>query len=443
MIDLLVHACDVLQVENNHTRLLVDQDILIQGQRILDIRPANGDAPPIQARVVIPGAGQLAIPGLINTHAHVPMVLFRGLAEDVTIQAWFNDYIWPLEANLTPEDVYWGAMLGLAEMIEAGVTSVADHYFYMDQVAEAVEQAGTRANLAWAVFAHEGVEKLEQTCAFIQRWHAKADGRISAWLGPHAPYTTGPDFLRLCAQRAAELGAGIHTHVSETAEQVQLSLEQYGITPLQMLAETGVLERPTLLAHCLYPAESDFALLANAPTAIAHAPKTYLKLGMGTAPVLRFVQEGIPVGLASDGVVSSNTLDILEQLRLMALTQKSAAGDSTTLPVGQALEIAFHGGARALQMEAELGELAPGRLADLVLLDQGGMHAFPRYDPAANLVYSSRAADVRTVICDGKVLMEEGSLLTIDKEQVKGEVSARLERLNQRTPGRRIATYPA
>lgn len=454
MIDLLIHACDVLQVENGTTRLLTRQDILVQGPRILDIRPAQQDQPAEErapqapagqadARKVISGQGLLAIPGLANTHAHVPMVLFRGLAEDVTIQAWFNDYIWPLEANLTPEDVYWGALLGLAEMIEGGVTSVADHYFYMDQVAEAVAQAGLRANLAWAVFAHEGVARLDQTCAFIERWQGQAEGRISAWLGPHAPYTTGPEFLRLCAQRAQELHCGIHTHVSETAEQVQLSLEQYGVTPVQMLADTGIFEAPAILAHCLYPAESDFAVLKSAQAGIAHAPKTYLKLGMGSAPLLRYIQEGIPVGLATDGAVSSNTLDILEQLRLMALTQKAAAQDSTALPVGLALEIAFQGGARVLHMPADLGALAPGRLADITLLDQGGLHTYPRYDPAANLVYSSRASDVRTVICNGQVLLQDGQLTTIDKEQVKREVSARLERLSQRTPGQRIATYPA
>lgn len=442
MIDLLIHACDVLRVERGQVSLLVDQDILIHGERIQAVQPAILDQE-IPARRTIPGKGLLAIPGLINTHAHVPMVLFRGLAEDVSIEAWFNDYIWPLEANLTPEDVYWGAMLGLAEMIEAGVTTVADHYFFMDQVAEAVEGAGLRANLAWAVFAHDGLDKLEQTCGFVQRWQGKAEGRITTWLGPHAPYTTGPEFLRLCAQRAQDLRVGIHTHVSETAGQVQLSLEQHGITPVQMLAETGVLELPTILAHCLYPTDSDFALLAGAPTGIAHAPKTYLKLGMGSAPVLRYYQEGIPVGLASDGVVSSNTLDILEQLRLMVLVQKGQAGDSTFLPVGQALEIAFQGGAKVMHLQDDLGAIAPGRLADLVLLDQAGMHTYPRLDPAANLVYSSRAADVRTVICNGKVLLEDGRLLTIDKDLVKREVAARLERLSQRTPGRRIATYPA
>jgi 5-methylthioadenosine/S-adenosylhomocysteine deaminase len=450
MPDLIIHGCDILQVDQGGnaeftTRILTGQDILIQGNRIQAVQPAADGGPPgaPAAGQTIQGAGLLAIPGLINTHAHVPMVLFRGLVEDVTIQAWFNDYIWPLEANLTPEDVYWGAMLGLAEMIECGVTHVADHYFFMDQVAEAAAQAGLRANLAWAVFAHEGLEKLDQTCEFIQRWQGQAGGRITTWLGPHAPYTTGPDYLRACVQRAGELGVGIHTHVSETAEQVQLSLQEHGITPVQMLAETGVLERPSILAHCLYPSDEDLRLLSQSPSGIAHAPKTYLKLGMGTAPLRKFRLAGVAVGLASDGAVSSNTLDILEQMCLAALAQKDAARSSTAQPVAETLDLTFHGGARVMHMADDLGDIAPGKLADLALLRQDGLHTFPRFDPAANLVYSSRPSDVHTVICDGKLLLQDGQLLTIDKEQIKREVAARLERLSQRLPGQRIATYPA
>jgi 5-methylthioadenosine/S-adenosylhomocysteine deaminase len=450
MLDLLIHACDILQVERSGNgeptaRLLTSQDILIQGERIQNVQPAATEGSPAYppARQIIQGSGLLAIPGLINTHAHVPMVLFRGLVEDVTIASWFNDYIWPLEANLTPEDVYWGAMLGLAEMIEAGVTQVADHYFFMDQVAEAVAQTGVRANLAWAVFAHEGLEKLDKTCDFIQRWQGQAAGRITTWLGPHAPYTTGPGFLRVCVQRARGLNVGIHTHVSETAEQVQLSLQEHSITPVQMLAETGVLEHPSILAHCLYPTDEDIRLLSQSPCGIAHAPKTYLKLGMGAAPLSKFRLAGVAVGLATDGAVSSNTLDILEQMRLAALAQKDAARSSTAQPVAETLDLAFHGGARVMQMADQLGDIAPGKLADLALLRQDGLHVFPRFDPAANLVYSSRASDVHTVICNGKIILQDGRLLTIDKGQVKREVAARLERLSQRLPSRRIAMYPA
>ena len=442
MIDLLILNCDVLSLVENRTQVHTNQDIAITGNRITELEP-TGHIQLNNVKQVIEARGLLAIPGLINTHAHVPMVLFRGLVEDVSITAWFNDYIWPLESNLTAEDVFWGALLGLAEMIEGGVTHVADHYFFMDQVAEAVEQAGMRANLAWAVFGHEGVAKLDQTCEFVERWQGAAAGRITTWLGPHAPYSTGPEFLRLSAERARELKVGIHTHVSETVEQVELSLTEHGVTPVQMLADAGVLEVPTILAHCLYPRDEDVKLLASYPCGIAHSPKTYLKLGMGTAPIAQFQEAGVPVGLATDGAVSSNTLDIIEQLRLMVLAQKDAASDSTVMPVAKALDIAFHGGAQVMKMSNDLGDIVVGKLADIALLRQDSLHTFPRYDPGANLVYSSQSSEVHTVICDGKLLMLEGQLLTIDKDLVKREVSQRLDRLGNRVPGKRIATYPA
>lgn len=443
MAEKLVRNCEVLRVDNEGVRVETGMDIAIHGQRIASIHahnPAHAPAPGVE---VIEAAGLLAIPGLMNTHAHVPMVLFRGLAEDVSVQAWFNDYIFPLESGLTPEDVYWGAMLGMAEMIRAGVTSVADHYFYMDEVAQAVKDSGMRANLVWAVFGHEGAQKLERTCEFVRRWQGGAGGRICTWLGPHAPYTCPPDFLRLSAQFARELNVGIHIHVSETAPQVSMSLQEHGITPVQMLAETGVLDVPAIFGHCLFPTDADLRLMAQAGVGVAHAPKTYLKLGMGTAPLPRFREAGIAVGLATDGAVSSNTLDILEQMRLMALTQKDAAADSTAMPLAEVLDVAFRGSARVLRMEQDLGELQPGRLADITLIRQDAPGVFPRFDPAAGLVYSSSARDVDTVLCNGEVLLRQGVLTTIDLALVKREVSARLERLSQRDTNRRIAIYPA
>ncbi len=442
MADLLIRNCEVLRVEGGQTQVEQSQDISITANRITAAGPAS-DLSSNDARLVIDGRGMLAIPGLINTHAHVPMVLFRGLVEDVSVESWFNDYIWPLESNLTPEDVYWGALAGMAEMIEGGVTSVADHYFAMDQVALAVIDSGMRANLGWAIFEQEGPAKLDLTSKFIADWQGKGDGRITTWLAPHAPYTCGPDYLRLCAGRAKELGVGIHTHVSETMDQVRMSQQQYGKTPVQVLADSGVLEVPAILAHCAYPTGEDLTLLAKSNTGVAHAPKTFMKLGSGVVRLDRFLKAGVPVGLATDGAVSNNTLDILEQMKIMALAQKHILQDSTQFTVPEVLGIAFKGSAQVFHQEAVLGAIAPGKLADIALIRQDGIHTFPRFNPAANLVYSTRTTDVDTVICDGKILMRGGSLQTIDKAEVKRQISRRLERLSQRVPGKRIATYPA
>jgi 5-methylthioadenosine/S-adenosylhomocysteine deaminase len=438
--DLLLESCDVLQVIDGKVVLQKEQAIGISGNRIEFVSPVETlDGHEVTER--LDAKGMLAIPGLINTHAHVPMVLFRNLGEDLPIERWFNEVIWPLESNLEAEDVYWGMLLGLVEMIEAGITFVADHYFYMDEVARAVEKAGIRANLAWAVFGHEGEEKLDQTCAFVERWQGGAGGRITAWLGPHAPYTCDIRFLKLAASRARELSIGIHIHVSETAEQVRMSLSQHGKTPVEVLQEAGILDVPALLAHCIHATPEDLLILKGRQVGIAHAPKTYLKLAMGMPVLKSFLDAGIPVGLATDGAVSSNTLDILEALRLMGMLQKHITQDASVMPIPQALDLMFNGGAAVVGMQNDLGAIAPGKLADITLLRQEDAHVWPQYDPAASLVYAHRSSDVDTVICDGKVLMKNRQLLTIDKQQVLDEVAQRIERLNRRIPGRQIAEY--
>jgi 5-methylthioadenosine/S-adenosylhomocysteine deaminase len=440
MSDLLIRNVDVLRCEDDRTELLRGHDIVIRGNRIESVGPTGG-AEVDAADEVIEGCGHLAIPGLINTHAHVPMAIFRGLAEDVDIATWFNEYIWPLESNLIADDVYWGMQLGLAEMIEAGVTAVADHYFHMDQAVEAVEKAGARAALGWAVFGSQGDEGVRRTASFAEDFDGAASGRITTWLAPHAPYTCDDGFLRAVAEEAARLELGIHIHAAETTDQTAASLAARRRTPIGVLADTGVLDRPTILAHCCGATPEDIELMAARSCGIAHAPKTYLKLAMGAAPVLEFREAGIPVGLATDGPVSNNTLDILESLRLMTMVQKHDCGDSKRMTVAEALTVATRESARVYGLPDALGHLATGFLADLVLLDLGGPHNQPPHDPAANLVYSVRSTDVKTVICNGKVLMRDRELLTLDKEEIVARVGESMARLSQRVPSSRIQLY--
>ena len=440
MTDLIVQDCHVLVVdETDGTRLLENHDIHVEGQHIQRIIPHDREA---RAAHVIKAHGLLAIPGLINTHAHAPMVIFRGLAEDVSIERWFNEYMWPLESNLTEDDVHWGMLLALVEMIESGVTTVADHYFYMDRAAQAVSEAGTRAALGWAVFGDQGYEALARTAAFVERWQGAANGRISTWMAPHAPYTCDDDFLRAAANHARELGAGIHIHAAEVMAQTEASLAARGKTPIQVLADTGVLDVPTIIAHGCGILPEDFPLLQQAARAgVAHAPKTYMKLGMGLTPISTLRQAGIAVGLATDGAVSNNTLDILESLRLMVMLQKHEARDPEVMPIAQALQIAFRESAALLGLEQSLGKLAPGFLADVVLLDLNGAHHQPLHSLTASLLYNARAADVHTVIVDGRPLLHERRLLTLDKERIAAEVRQGMARLAQRVPEKRIQVY--
>ncbi len=437
---LLIRNLDVLQCEGGRCELRRRHDIVVRGNRIAAVEPSSEPGGAFDGEV-IEGAGMLAVPGLINTHAHVAMGIFRGLAEDVDLAAWFNEYMWPLESNLTADDVYWGMQLGLAEMIEAGVTSVADHYFHMDRAAEAVEKAGTRAALGWAVFGDHGREGVARTAAFARDFGGAAGGRITTWLAPHAPYTCDDEFLRAVVAEAERLDLGIHIHAAETVGQTEASLAAHGRTPIEVLAGTGVLDRPCILAHCCGVTAADIGIMAQRPCGVAHAPKTYLKLAMGAAPVLALREAGVPVGLATDGPVSNNTLDVLESLRLMAMVAKHAAEDSRAMPVADALTVATRDSARVYGLPDDLGHLAPGYLADVVLIDLGAPHNQPPHDPAANLVYSVRASDVRTVICDGRVVMRDRVLLTLDKDEIVARVGESMERLSRRVPESRIQLY--
>jgi 5-methylthioadenosine/S-adenosylhomocysteine deaminase len=440
MYDLLIQEVLVVDPQDGRVDILPGHDVLVRGQQIIAVQP-TGKIAPHEAGEVVYGAGMAALPGLINAHAHAPMVLFRGAAEDVSIEEWFNDYIWALETNLTPDDIYWGALLAAVESIESGVTTIADHYFAMDRVAQAIETSGLRGHLAWAMFGQDSTAELERAGAFASRWHGAADGRMKVWLGPHAPYTCPPAFLREVAAEARRLGLGCHIHVAETAQQVRTSLEQNGVSPVRLLEQVGLMEAPLLCAHAAHVTQEDISILAAHDVGVAHCPKTFLKLAAGIAPVTTMLQQGIAVGLGSDGAASNNTLDILEQLRLAALLQKHMQSDARILPVGAALALATTHGARALGQGDSLGRLAPGYLADVILLRLDGAHMQPLHNLAAALVYSARAGDVDTVIVNGRVLMRERRLRTLDKATIVHEVATRVERLLQRGHGRRMQNY--
>lgn len=438
---LVIRNARVLQTTPaGEVRILDRQDVAVRGNAIESVQP-SGSSPPPGIDDIIEANGQLLMPGLINCHSHVPMVIFRGLAEDVSLEKWFNEYMWPLESNLQEEDVYWGMLLGLVEMIEAGVTCVADHYFFMDRAAEAVQQAGTRAALGWAVFGSQGTAALDRSADFCRRWQGAADGRLTTWMAPHAPYTCDDDFLRAARDRAADLGVGLHIHVAETRGQTEAHVQKRGLTPIQLLDDLGLLKLPTILAHAVGATADDIRLLADRPAGVAHCPKTYLKLAMGIAPVHAMRQTDVAVGLGTDGAVSNNTLDVWESLRLMALTQKEATGAPENLTLGAALAIATRGSAQVVGLGERIGAVEPGRLADLILVDLDGAHHQPLHSVPASLVYAARASDVQTVIVDGRVLMRDRRLLTLDKAEIIRQVNRSLERLSRRVPASRIQVY--
>jgi 5-methylthioadenosine/S-adenosylhomocysteine deaminase len=437
---LLVQNAQVLIFRGPGVEVLPAHDILVRDTRIAAIQP-TGAVDPSHFDETIRADGRVAMPGMVNTHAHTAMVLWRGLAEDENLNDWFNDHVWVLESNLGEPDVYWGTLLGLAEMIRNGVTTVNDHYWHMHQAGHAVDQAGTRAVLGWAMWSSQGIARVEETARFVQDWRGAANGRIQTALAPHAPYTCDDDFLRATARMAARLGAPIHTHAAETAQQTRDSLARTGRTPIAILEETGILDSPAILAHAVGATPQDIEIMASHDVRISQCQKTYERLAMGNAPLGDFLAAGIPVGVGTDGVMSNSTLDINEVARMLAMAQKNAGGDARRFDVAQTLRFATIDGARVLGLADEIGSLEVGKKADILLIDLDGPHHQPLYNIPAAIAYGLQGADIRDVIVDGRAVMRDRRLMTINLPQVIGEIRTQMERLSHRGAGNGIQSY--
>ncbi|MFE9601930.1 amidohydrolase [Streptomyces hokutonensis] len=442
--DLIITRCTVL-VHDDQERIGFREDaaIVVRDGLVASVTSA-ADAAGLAAVERLDARGQVALPGLINCHTHAPMVALRGLAEDLPTEEWFNDVVWPVESNLTEKDVELGARLACAEMIRAGVTCFADHYFSMDTVAAVVTECGIRAHLGEAYFSSQGPQGREKSVEFALRHRGAADGRITTALAPHAPYTVTDADLAATARLALEHGLPVHLHAAENRDQTDTSLARHGLTPVEVLDRTGLLATDLLIAHGTGIIERDLPVLerASGRIAVATAPRGYLKFGWpSTTPIRALRAIGIPVGLATDGAASNNSLDVWESMALTSLVQKSTEGDPRWLTSRQALHHATLQSARAVGLGDSIGSIAPGRRADVILVDLTGPHTQPVHDLAATLVHSARSADVRTTIVDGRVLMRDRELLTLDVPAVVRELGDRLPTLVDRSHGRRIQEY--
>ncbi|MDU4961404.1 MAG: amidohydrolase [Sporomusaceae bacterium] len=420
--NLLLKNGDVLLPDGSVQHL----DLVIEKGKIL----ALGTAPAGWQGEELDCSGKLAIPGFVNTHTHAAMTLFRSYADDMLLMDWLKKKIWPAEANLTGDDVYWGTLLAIAEMLKAGTTAFADMYFFMDDVARAVAETGMRASLArgMAGVAPNGEQALTESESFYNQFHGAADGRITVMLGPHAPYTCPPDYLRKVTALSEKLGAKIHIHLSETAGEVADCLKEHGKTPIALMEEVGLLERGVLAAHCVHVTAADIELMAKRQVRVAHNPGSNLKLASGIAPVADMLEAGLCVGLGTDGASSNNNLDMLEEVRLAALLQKTIRQDPLLLPAKTALALGCENGARCLGLSLT-GQIAAGWRADITLLDMSEPHWQPRHDCLSLLVYAAQSRDVDTVLVDGRVLLRNRKLVTIDEERLRHEVHKRAMRL--------------
>lgn len=407
-------------------------EVVVQDGRILAVGEPGTTAGRFPPDEVIRAEGSVVIPGLVNAHTHSPMQILRGYAEDLAFHPWLAK-VQGLEDLLTPEDIYWSAQLALAEQFRFGVTAFADMYFEMDQVGRAVAEAGGRAVLSRGL---SGVSSrrdvmLEQGMDLCRQWHGAAEGRLTVMLAPHAPYTCPPAYVERVVAASAELGVGLHVHLSESRREQEEHLATYGETPTATMAKAGIFTRPTLIAHFVHATPADLELAVAAGAGIAHCPQSNLKLANGAAPLASWLAAGARVGLGTDSVASNNNLDLWEELRLAPLLAKGLSGDPTVVPAATAFHLATAGGAAAIGLGEVTGRLRPGYAADLVLVDWTSPHLCPTHDYLANLVFAAVGSDVRLTMVAGRVVYRDGEYPTLDLERIEAKVAKRAAHLAQ------------
>jgi 5-methylthioadenosine/S-adenosylhomocysteine deaminase len=401
--------------------LIADGAVAIRDKRIVFVGKRER-ASSIRADLDLDAEGKVAMPGMINCHTHVPMTLFRGMAEDQPLSKWLRGSIWPLEAKLGSADIYDGALLGCLEMIESGTTCFADMYFNEHVVAEAVRKSGLRAVLAEGIIEagnRESAGKMfDKSADFAARFNGYADNRVTTMLGPHAAYSCSPEILTMVKERASDLGVGIHIHLAESKVTFKVPGAKRRFGEVELLDRLGLLNRGLLAAHCIRLTSKDMNILSERNVNVAYVPVANMKLGLGSAKVWDLLGLNVNVGLGTDGAASNNSLDMFESMKFASLLQKLIYHDPTVLPAFDALKMATVNAARALGLEQDVGSLEPGKKADVILVNLKSPHLTPKHDVCANLVYSARGSDVDTVIVDGKILMENKRVITLDKQAV-------------------------
>jgi len=404
-------------------------DIGVEGDKISFVGEAPADFIPDR---IVNGADRLVIPGLVNAHTHAAMTLLRHRADDLPFMTWLFDNIFPMEDRLRKGnddcrgDCYWGTMLGICEMLRSGTTCFNDMYMFMDDIVRACAESGLRAVLSQGV-TNAGCDeaaalaKLDAAASDIRKYHGTENGRLTFLLAPHAAYTCSPEYVKLIAGRAKELGVGIHTHISESRDENAQIKENYGRTPFEYFESLGLFELPTTAAHCVHLTEKDIEIAAKYGVSVATNPVSNLKLSNGAAPVKRLLAAGVNVALGTDGAASNNSLNMIREMGYLCLVHKGVNEDAECVPAAQGLHIATMGGAMALGLGEWIGSIEAGKKADLAILNLNYSHFTPRSNLLAALCYGAQGNEVETVLVDGEILLENGRLTRLDEERIRWE----------------------
>jgi len=427
-VDLLVLGGTIVTMDQ--TRRLIDNGgLAISKGRIVAVGTRAEIERAYTARERVNAEGKVLTPGLINGHTHIPMVLFRGLADDLDLQEWLTKYIFPAEAkNVTEEFVRVGARLGLAEMIRGGTTTYCDMYYFEDAIADETAKAGVRGVLGETVidFPVADNKTYDEGLSYVERFvaHWKGNDLIVPAIAPHAPYTVNEEHLKAARAFSDRTGAPIVIHIAETKREVDDMVKAKGASPVAYLDRIGFLNNRVIAAHMVWPQGSDIAILQRRGVGVVHNPQSNMKLAAGVAPVPRMLKEGVLLGLGTDGAASNNDLNMWEEMDTVAKLHKVFTGDPKVISAQQAFEFATIRGAEALHLEKEIGSLEVGKRADILIIDRDTLNQIPVYNIYSDLVYATKAADVETVIVNGRILMRDRRLLTLDETSVKNAARA-------------------
>lgn len=422
-VDLLLVNGTLVTMDKSR-RVIEDAGVAISGGRIVAVGTRSEISAKYTAAQTIDASGKLIIPGLINGHTHVPMTLFRGLADDLDLQEWLTRYIFPAEAkNVTEEFVRAGTRLGLAEMIRGGTTTYCDMYYFEDAIAEETAKAGVRGVLGETVIDFPvadnktHAEAMAYTERFVKKWQGHE--LITPAIAPHAPYTVSEEHLRAIKAFSDRTGAPIVTHISETKREVDDSLKAKGLSPIDYLSKIGFLNERVIAAHVVWPGPGESAILKRAGVGVVHNPQSNMKLASGVSPVPQMLADGLRVGLGTDGAASNNDLSMWEEMDTAAKLHKLFSNDPKVMSAKEAFELATIRGAEALHMEEQIGSIEQGKRADLVVISRDSLNQVPAYNVYSDLVYATKASDVQTVIINGRVVMRDRRLLTLDEPKIK------------------------
>jgi 5-methylthioadenosine/S-adenosylhomocysteine deaminase len=418
--DLLIRGGTVVTMDGSR-RVLEGGSVAIRGDRIITVHTAGDPLPP--ARETLDAAGHLVIPGLVNAHGHAAMTLLRGIADDLKLLDWLENYIFPAESkNVSREFVYWGTLLGCVEMARSGTTTYADMYMFEEEAARATERAGLRGVLGQSVIGfpvpdfNSPEESLAGARAFLERY--RDHPLVIPSVAPHALYTTPLDVVKKAHRLAREFGVPLQIHAVEPPEENEQVMAKLGRRTIDALADAGVLDPGTILHHAIWLSDEDIRTIARHGASISHNPESNMKTASGLARVPELLAAGVAVGLGTDGPASNNNLDLFEEMDTAAKVHKLFRGDPTVLPAKIVFEMATLGGARALGLDERVGSIEAGKLADIVLVDARDPSLVPLYDVYSHLVYAVKGGDVATVVVNGRVVVREGRMTTVDEDEV-------------------------